>query len=338
MSGRQNKKILVLGHSNIGDVCYDLVVVSVLRREFPDARISFFTSSRARNIVEGYGGLDEIVSFEPRVKGKMRMSRLRLMGRLIQTRFDLAVVLKKTLMGRFLGIPRCWDVNRYRKRQQWTRQSHAVDVYLHFLRSHGISAGEASYDYGFTEDENRYAENFFIDHGIAPGEKVAAILPAAAWSHKCWPIEKWNRLAAVLKERFALRVIQLSRRGDDDLSREIFRRISPEIFSADQTTLKQAMAIIKKCAVFIGPDSSLLHLASCLKTETIGLYGATSAECFYPYFHRENIVTPRDRMDCMPCYPGMKTFSCQSRPYFGLCMEQITVEDVVERVQQRLRL
>ena len=105
--------ILIIGHSNIGDVCYDLAVVNPLRRQYPGARISFLASSRAKNILQGYDGLDKVFTFDRHTKDRGLFGRLRLMGTLVRERFDLAIIFKNTLMHKFLGIPCIWSVREY---------------------------------------------------------------------------------------------------------------------------------------------------------------------------------------------------------------------------------
>jgi len=98
------------------------------------------------------------------------------------------------------------------------------------------------------------------------------------------------------------------------------------------------MGLIRHCHLFIGPDSSLVHLASCMGVNTIGLYGATSSSYIYPYFHRHNVINSKAKIDCMPCYPGGNP--CQMKVKFqtGACMEGISVEEVLELAKHNLAL
>ncbi len=327
------KNILIIGHSSIGDVYYDLVVINPLRRYFPQAKISFVTSSRAENIVQGYEGLDEIFTFDRGLHG-----RLRLMAALVRKRFNLVLVLNSTLMYKFLGISCAWSIRKYSDWKPSEKKMHIVDIYLEFLRSHGIDAREATFGFTLNEEEEDFRDTFLAKEDISVEDRLVGILPMAAWSLKSWPIDKWNKLAGILKSQYGIKVINLSKSSNNPFSQMVLKNISPEIISADKTTLRQAMALIKRCNLFIGPDSSLLHLASCMRIETIGLYGATPVSRFYPYFHRHNVIIPKEKFDCMPCYPDFKSFPCKEKLWFGKCMEGISVEDVLELVRQKLDL
>ncbi len=332
------KNILIISHSNIGDVCYDLVVVGPLRERFPQAKISLLTSTRAVNILKDYEGLDEILTFDRHAKDKGLFGRLRFMSTLARKRFDLALVFNSTLMYKFLGIPYVWSVRKYLSRKSSDNKRHIVDNYLGFLQSHGIDVPEASFGFSSGKEEMKFCDTFLAKEGISDKDRLVGILPIAAWPLKSWPIDKWNELAGILKSQYGIKVINFSKSSNDSFGQMVSKNISPEIISAEKTTLRQAMALIKRCNLFIGPDSSLIHLASCMKIETIGLYGATPLDRFYPYFHYHNALVPKEKFNCMPCYPGFKPFPCKGKPWFGACMEGISVKDVLELVRQKLGL
>ncbi len=331
------KNILIIGHSNIGDVCYDLVVVNPLRREFPKAKISFLTSSRSLNIVQGYKGLDEIITFDRQTKDRGLFGRLRLMAALLSKRFDLVLVLSSTLMHKFLGVPCVWSVRKYLGCEPAEKKTHVVNIYLEFLRSGGVAAQEALFGFDLGKEENNFVDAFLSKEGISTEDEFITILPAAAWSLKSWPIDKWNEFAEALKNQYGIKVINVGKRSEDRFGQMIAKKISRQIISADKTSLKEALALIRRGSLFIGPDSSLLHLSSCLGVEVIGLYGATCSEYFYPYFHRRNIIRPKAKRSCMPCYPELKSCPCKDKFWYGACMEEISVNDVLALARQKLK-
>ncbi|MBU0710006.1 MAG: glycosyltransferase family 9 protein [Candidatus Omnitrophica bacterium] len=331
------KNILIVGHSNIGDVCYDLAVINPLRSHFPQARISFLTSSRAENIVGGYKGLNRVLTFNKDSKDRRLSGRLRFLISLAREKFDLAIILKSSLMHIFLGIPCVWSLRKYLGCAPSEKRTHIVDIYLDFLRSHGIETPKAIFDFSFGSEEQGFSDAFFAKEGISTQDKLVGILPAAAWSLKNWPIDKWNKLAELLAG-YGIKVIAFGKFSNDPYNQMVLNTISPEIILAKNTTLKQAMSIIKRCNIFIGPDSSLLHLASCIGVNTIGLYGATSTDYIYPYFHRHNIITPGEQISCMPCYPGHKPCHTIAKSQVGACMDNINVDDVLGLVKKNLNL
>lgn len=331
------KNILIIGHSNIGDACYNAVVAAPLREQFSRARISILTSSRTQNIFQGYAGIDKVFLFDTYARDKGLFGYLRLIRALRKEKFDLAVVLNSTLLYKFLGIPRVWSVRGYLKRRPSELKKHIADIYLEFLKAKGVSSARAEFHFNPGRQEEIFAWDFLKNQSVGPGDMLIGILPIAAWSLKSWPIGKWNELAKALRVRCGAKLIALGKSSDDPFSRRVLKDMSSDIINAiDKTGLRQAMAILKRCKFFIAPDSSLLHLASCMGVETIGLYGATSAEYIYPYFHRADMIVSKAALKCMPCYPGNRTAVCKKEFQPGECMEGISVDDVLAAVEAKL--
>ncbi len=335
-----SKNILVVARSNIGDACYDLVVVSALRRNFPGARITLLTSSRSKSSISGYRGLNKIFTYDKHTRDRGVLGRLRLLATLKKENFDRVVILKNTLMYKFLNAPSVWSLQKYLRRQGGEKNKHIVDIYLDFLRSHGLNVPGAVFDFSFTREEEEFCDVFLAGQGFKTEDSFIGILLFAAWSLKSWPLENWVELAGILQDRYGIKVINLGKRYPDSFGRAANQGAVRKIISAEDTTLKQAMALAKRCRLFIGPDSSLLHLGSCLGVETIGLYGPTPPERFYPYFNRSDVIVSKQKLRCMPCYPDARPrpHPCRGRFSVGACMGSISVNDVLEKVKQKLKL
>ena len=330
------QNILILGHSNIGDIIYDLAVIDPLRQHCPAARVSFLTSARGQDIAAGYHGIDEIIVLNRQGRDKGFLNRLRFTGMLRKKRFDLVVVLKSSLNDLFLGVSAVWRA----RNPDGLHPQHPVDRYLDMLRSRGVMIKGASFHFSVNDEGLFFCEQFLARHGVLPQDTLIGVLPLAAWSLKSWPAGKWRELAGILRQTWGVKMLNLGKMPDNGLGGRVARELAGSVIPADKTTLPQAQALLNRCQAFIGPDSSLLHLASCMGVETIGLYGATPSDRFYPYFHRHNILMPKNKPACMPCYPGRKPSCCAgpSQRDFGACMDGIAVEDVVSLIQERLNL
>jgi heptosyltransferase II len=331
MKSKDVRKILVIGHSNIGDACCDLVVVDPLRKAFPAAKISFLTSSIPKNIVEGYKDLDQLLTYDRHGADKGAAGMLRLVARLRKERFDLVVVLKDTWLGLFLGAKDSWSVRRYLGGPPEKKKKHIADIYLEFLRFYGVEAKQAAWNFDI-KGEKEFCDRFLSAAGVTPQDKIVGILPYSGWSLKDWPVEKWNELGCMLQKQG----IKLIAFGKPAPASEA--PLSGAIISAlGKTTLKQALALIRRCNLFVGVDSSLLHLSSSMGVEAIGLYGATSKDYIYPYFHYQNIVEPSRKPSCLPCYPGLKNCPCmKNRLSHSPCMKAISAEEVAAAVMRKL--
>lgn len=331
MRKKQNfKNIVIFGHSNIGDVCYDLVVIAPLRKVFPEARISYITAQKSVDLGRVIAGVDEVIVFDKHGRDKGLPGYAGFVSRLRQRRFDLLIALRDIQMHYFLGVPKTLKL---KKKIVRATDRHVADKYLLLLREIGIVADTPRFDFNFSGDDLGYARNVFA--AAIPGKPVlrVGIMPLAGWPLKCWSIEKWNALISLLIEKFNARVFVLGKTGGGEWEKEFVAKLSkPAVSLIDHCTVRQSMVLTRGMDLFIGPDSSFLHIASCLGIPTIGLYGATDTEFIYPLFHKQNIVVSPAQLECMPCYPGPHGGGCGIKDAHAPCMEAITPEMVFARV------
>jgi ADP-heptose:LPS heptosyltransferase len=104
---------------------------------------------------------------------------------------------------------------------------------------------------------------------------------------------------------------------------------------AGETNLTEAMALLKKCNLFMGSDSGLMHLAAALDTPTLTLWGPSdrslySWEQIDPSRHAVITAAP----ECGPCNswlnPNTSRVSDPLQCPDYQCMKDITVDQAFE--------
>ncbi|MBU0961210.1 MAG: lipopolysaccharide heptosyltransferase II [Proteobacteria bacterium] len=163
--------------------------------------------------------------------------------------------------------------------------------------------------------------------GFNPG---AAFGPA-----KRWPTEKFGQLAALIAHHYGESgcvIMIFGTEADTEAAREIRQfavRTPHHVFDmTGKTSLKQAMALIKSCDVFVSNDSGLMHVAAGLGTPTIAIFGSTNHITTGPY--SKNSIILRREMTCSPC---LQTHCPQGHLN---CLESIKATDVYEEVARML--
>ena len=328
------KNILIFAHSNIGDVCYDLAVIYPLRRAYPDARISFVTSRKSALLGKIVSGIDNLIIFDKHGDDKGLAGYVRFMKKIRFRRFDLAIVLRDMQMYYFFNIP---TILKLQKSDVRNNKYHVAEKYIRLLSKLGIKAKEPKYEFKFSDEQNKYINRLFKEHKVSEDTFKVGIMPLAGWPLKCWPVEHWNALIDKLCKECKTKIFLLGKTGSSEWEKEFKKKISSKVISLiDNSTIDESSILIYHMDMFLGPDTSFLHLASCMKIPTIGLYGATDKEFIYPFFHKQYIVNSQAKMDCMPCYPGPNGGSCKSKGP-GPCMEKITPQEVMEKIRQVLK-
>jgi heptosyltransferase-2 len=90
---------------------------------------------------------------------------------------------------------------------------------------------------------------------------------------------------------------------------------------AGKTNLKEAIAAISRCSLFISNDSGLMHIAGALNIPTVAIFGSTNPVTTSPVGDRSVIIYKG--ASCSPCLKD----TC---PTDFRCMEMISVEEVCE--------
>ncbi len=138
-----------------------------------------------------------------------------------------------------------------------------------------------------------------------------------ACTTKEWSYQKWQELAGGLAGR---ELIQIGTPSDPVIqgARDLRGR----------TSLYEAGELIATSAVFVGLESGLMHLAAAVGTPAVIVYGGRTlpTQTGYP-FHHHVTRTP----ECAGC--GLSD-GC---PYALKCLADISVAEVLERVQRVLQ-
>jgi heptosyltransferase-3 len=124
---------------------------------------------------------------------------------------------------------------------------------------------------------------------MPPGSPILAIGPAANWRGKQWRAERFAKLALRLTapgSAFAgCRVAVLAARHERRQAEPLLARIPRErcLDLVGRVDLLTAAAVLRRCAMFIGNDTGLMHIAAASGRPTLGLFGPSPAAQYAPW-------------------------------------------------------
>jgi ADP-heptose:LPS heptosyltransferase len=140
---------------------------------------------------------------------------------------------------------------------------------------------------------------------IPAGPPVLAIGPAANWRGKQWRAERFAELAQRLTAADGLlpgaRVAVLAAGHEHRYAEPLLTAIAPgrRIDLTGRVDLLTAVAVLRRCALFIGNDTGLMHMAAAADTPTLGLFGPSPSEQFAPWGERAALVRSVDPPETM---------------------------------------
>jgi heptosyltransferase I len=346
---RKISRVLIIKLTSLGDVVHALPVAARLKETFPHLELHWVVEDRCAPLLENHPLLASVIVY-PRKKIQaclkdrnwgqalkelwdLRQSLRRLD---IQLSIDLQGLAKSGMMALMAWAPHRIGCSGLREISYWISRSlpegrdlHAIDRNLKVPEFLGAPSGVPKFIMGLTPEEEQWAESFLNPHRIPEDSNLIGLQIGASFQQKCWPIPKWLTLIKKLSENPKLRLILFGDQSDRDrLDSHISDIPSRVISTVGDLSLRQLMALIQRCRIFIGADTGPLHLAVGLGLPVIALYGADAPQWTGPYGPRHRVHYKK--LPCSPCY---KKPTCQGRYD---CLEAIGVDEVLDSVQEQL--
>lgn len=330
------KKILIVLHGSIGDVIRALPLADLVRAGFPDAHLAWSVEPPSLPLVERYPAVQEVILFDRRRWWREWLPFLR---RVRAQRFDLVLDLqrhfKSGVITRWSGAPHRLGFNRLDAKEfNWLFNNHFIaaagdgiskrDHYLKFADYLGIAASPVDWNFRLTEEENRN-----IDYHLqAVHDGFAVLFVGSRWESKRWfPIQA-AQCASVISERHKLQIVLLGGEDDRSIAAQIVNvAATPMIDLVGWTALPEAVGIISRAKLAVGPDTGLMHIAAAVGTPVVSLWGPTSPLRAGPYRFEDLVV--QGKAACVPCYR-------RRCPIGRICMHSISVEDIADKIRMAL--
>jgi ADP-heptose:LPS heptosyltransferase len=123
-----------------------------------------------------------------------------------------------------------------------------------------------------------------------------AIGPAANWRGKQWRAERFAELAVRLTLSNGplpgARVAVLAARHEREQAEPLLRAIPHDrrIDLVGTVDLLTAAAVLRRCALFIGNDTGLMHIAAASGAPTLGLFGPSPVIQYAPWGRHTAVV------------------------------------------------
>jgi heptosyltransferase-3 len=140
---------------------------------------------------------------------------------------------------------------------------------------------------------------------IPRGCPVLAIGPAANWRGKQWRAERFAELSLRLTGAegplAGFRVAVFAAQHESEQTDPVLQAMPSDrsIDLVGKTDLLTAAAALRRCAMFIGNDTGLMHIAAAAGTPTLGLFGPSPVSEYAPWGRHTAFVCSADPRDAM---------------------------------------
>jgi heptosyltransferase-1 len=333
----QPKNILIIKPSALGDIVLALPALSVLRRSFPQAKISWLVRPEFADLLRGHPDLNELILFDRRRLGKWWYKPgafrelMQLFGRLRKGQFDLVFdfqgLFRTGFFARATGCKRRFGMPGARefanlfyteKIEQDSSCIHLVDYYLKMVASAGAQQGAVEFKLPVDTSADEAVMKLLLSKKVN-AEKYVVFVPGAAQPEKRWPIERFTKLAEKISSRFGFQIVAAGSQGEREYIEAIGRGV---INLAGQTSVRELVPLMKGASLVVSNDTGPGHIAAALGVSVVMIFGPTNPARVCPYKKPDCVVA----ID--PGSRGLKADSYDSKHN----ITHITVEQVFEKV------
>ncbi|MDE2214214.1 MAG: lipopolysaccharide heptosyltransferase II [Candidatus Omnitrophica bacterium] len=337
----QATKILVIKMTAVGDVVLSTAAIRSIRRKFPQGRIYCLTSSQAGPVVESLPYVDETLLFDGR--GRNVKALWRTAAELREFNFDKVIDLQNNRTSHllsFLALPKeSYGYNNgkfsfllSKKIKNNVRNIPPVEHQFRILAMLGIDyTPDLRLELHPSSKDDAFVQEILDSEWLSSPQVFVGLNVSASvsWPTKNWPLEHMAKLCDILGSK-NVRVVLTGENKDRPLGRQLIARARAKPASfIGKTSIMQLAALIKRCRVYISPDSAPLHVAAGMGVPIIAFFGPTDSRRHMPPSDK-SIVLHRP-LKCSPCYSNV----CRIRTH--ACMTEIMPEEVARKVMSFIK-
>ncbi len=348
------KKILILRLSAVGDVIRTLPAVKAIKVHYPSCSITWIVEEPSKTLLESQPEIDEVHLF-PRQRWSKGMASVQEWWRTIKEvwafvqnlrkkRFDLVLdfhgILKSGLLSFFSGAPQRIGFDRKSSKEgnflfsniriKLPRERISrFEKNFNLLRGMGLEVQPQGAPLFIPAEDKEYVKSFF-EPLIPIRSPLIAVHPGTSsrTSYKRWSPERYARLADRLIRELKATILFTWGPGEWDWVKGIQREMEESSILGPQThSLTQLGEVYRNCDLYIGGDTGPMHMASLMGIPVVVIYGPTDPVVNEPFGIHQKVVK---NVGCNPC----RDRSCKRLK----CLEAITVEDVFKATKEVLSI
>jgi len=324
------ENFLVIRLSSLGDIIHTLPAFAALRRNFPEARISWAVEPKGKDILDFVPGLDEIIvvgsdGWRNKLKNKD------------QTAIDFQGLIKSGFIAFRSRARKRIGFDRKNLKEplaslfytdriaEFREAEHVIRKNLALLTLLGIREAQIDFPLVIPEGLRSSVGEIISRSGYRKEKKLALFNVGAAWETKRWNPEKWIDVLKDLKNEPVFPMLLWGTDSEKEMALAVSGQTGVPLVPF--LTIREILALIKDAALLVSGDTFALQAACAFNVPVVGIFGPTNPARNGPFRGRDKVAYYE--LSCSLCYQR----TCRSME----CLEKITPEEVVFLVRQSLR-
>lgn len=334
------RRICLVRLSALGDVVLATALVQTLRKNFPDAQLTWITSGMTRELLGGLEGVEFVTVPRPMKLGDYLALRRTLRG------CDFDVLLAAQASFRANLVHACvparrkigFDARRGRDLHGLFvgdripyRDEHLAEGFLAFAGALGVApenhVRRLALPLGGTDRE---AARALVGEG-----RFFVVNPAASKPERNWRAERYAAVAEHVSRTTGWRIVLTGGASPAEkvLTDAVAAQLkTPALNLAGRTSVRTLAAVLASAEGLLAPDTGPVHLAAAVGTPVVGLYAVARSALTGPWPEQRYCV---DRYaEAAQQFLGTAQPGWHQRVHDARAMELITVEEVCAQVDR----
>ena len=311
-------KVLFITSTRIGDAVLSTSILNYLKNRFPHCSLYIATGKTAASLFKNFNNIKKIFILE---KKFFKIHWLELWSRTFFNKWDIVIDLRGSIISYFLFNKKKYVYKSINK------NIHRLDELAILMETKHLPLPWIPV---LKKDMKKISKDFLkLKNSIAIGA-------SANWPAKIWPSKNFVKLIHMfLKEKqFGKKKSIVFFGSSKDLKN--IKKITKHLKKikvknlCGKLNLIEVAAHLKKCKIFIGNDSGLMHIASASGIPTLGLFGPSLESRYAPKGNNSYYIRTKKTFNQLT---GAKNFDWNTKKNL---MTSLSVNSVFNKIKKIL--
>lgn len=332
------KKILITRTDRIGDVILTLPVVSILKKNFPDVKISFMLRDYTKSLAQNNPFIDETIILKekngkPKIIGSIKRLRKKFDTCIVAyPTFRIALILFLAGIKNRIGTGYRWYSFLFNKKiydHRKISEYHELEYNVRLLKAFGINEevnpNNVQFNLRTSNESRNLVDEELTAREVDLSKSIIILHPGSGGSSVDLPIESMKKLIVKMANELDAEILITGSDGEAELCNSLIVNEKTKNF-AGAFELKEMTALIEKAEILISNSTGPIHIAAALGKNVIGFYPkivSCSDKRWGPYTDNKKIFSPV--IECRNC----SRKQCEELN----CMSSINIDEVLDSVK-----
>jgi len=335
---------LIIRLSSLGDIIHTLPAFSALRKNFPEANISWVVEEKGNDILDFVPGVDRTIIAHTegwRLNRKRFWAEISRLKRELKNENQIALDFQGLAKSGFIAF-----ISGSKKRIGFHRKNlreplaalfyterleeipetiHVISKNLKLLTRIGIQEEKYEFPLALPAELSEGVKANLRKIGYDEQKKLVLFNVGAAWETKRWFPEKWVELIEIMKKKEFFPLILWGNEEEKALASQVHEKtqvpLSP-LFS-----LNEVMALVKESSLLVSGDTFSLQVACALSRPVVGIFGPSNPRRNGPFSPQDKVAF--HEIECSYCYKR----KCPTIE----CLKKITPQEVAALSHKSLK-